>query len=132
MSTAEAEYVSLSTCCAQVIWMRTQLLNYAFRTIRFPCIVIQKAQLLYLAIRTEYQLAGLFTKAFHKERFEYLVHRIVGYQGAIDRNFDSIPQRLEEDYHSIKDDIPLVYKDYVDIGGTEEFEERDLNIGGDC
>ncbi|GKD90128.1 hypothetical protein Tco_1365635 [Tanacetum coccineum] len=23
-------------------------------------------------------------------------------------NFDSIPQRLEEDYHSIKDDIPLV------------------------
>nr|GEV77297.1 copia protein [Tanacetum cinerariifolium] len=28
MSTAEAEYVSLSACCAQVIWMRTQLLDY--------------------------------------------------------------------------------------------------------
>ncbi|GJU49952.1 retrovirus-related pol polyprotein from transposon TNT 1-94 [Tanacetum coccineum] len=31
MSSAEAEYVSLSACCAQVIWMRTQLLDYGFR-----------------------------------------------------------------------------------------------------
>ncbi|GJV26521.1 integrase, catalytic region, zinc finger, CCHC-type containing protein [Tanacetum coccineum] len=31
MSTTEAEYVSLSACCAQVIWMRTQLLDYGFR-----------------------------------------------------------------------------------------------------
>ncbi|GKD35827.1 retrovirus-related pol polyprotein from transposon TNT 1-94 [Tanacetum coccineum] len=30
MSTTEAEYVSLSACCAQVIWMRTQLLDYGF------------------------------------------------------------------------------------------------------
>nr|GEV38023.1 Gag-Pol polyprotein [Tanacetum cinerariifolium] len=29
--TAEAEYVSLSACCAQVIWIRTQLLDYGFR-----------------------------------------------------------------------------------------------------
>ncbi|GJV85695.1 hypothetical protein Tco_1525593 [Tanacetum coccineum] len=31
MSTAEAEYVSLSACCAQVIWMRIQLLDYGFK-----------------------------------------------------------------------------------------------------
>ncbi|GJT67182.1 hypothetical protein Tco_1018662 [Tanacetum coccineum] len=31
MSTAKAEYVSLSACCAQVIWMRTQLLDYGFK-----------------------------------------------------------------------------------------------------
>ncbi|GJZ83209.1 hypothetical protein Tco_0648382 [Tanacetum coccineum] len=30
LSTAEKEYVSLSTCCAQVIWMRTQLTDYGF------------------------------------------------------------------------------------------------------
>ncbi|GJY28307.1 hypothetical protein Tco_0404074 [Tanacetum coccineum] len=30
MSNAEAENVSLSTCCAQVIWMQTQLLDYGF------------------------------------------------------------------------------------------------------
>ncbi|GJV02926.1 retrovirus-related pol polyprotein from transposon TNT 1-94 [Tanacetum coccineum] len=30
-STAEAGYVSLSACCAQVIWMRTQLLDYGYK-----------------------------------------------------------------------------------------------------
>ncbi|GJY29314.1 retrovirus-related pol polyprotein from transposon TNT 1-94 [Tanacetum coccineum] len=36
MSTTEAEYVSLSACCAQVIWMRTQLLDYGFRYNKIP------------------------------------------------------------------------------------------------
>ncbi|GKB39775.1 hypothetical protein Tco_0884717 [Tanacetum coccineum] len=36
MSTAEAEYVSLSVCCAQVIWMRTQLLDYGYKYNRIP------------------------------------------------------------------------------------------------
>ncbi|GJY73706.1 retrovirus-related pol polyprotein from transposon TNT 1-94 [Tanacetum coccineum] len=31
MSNAEAEYVSLFVCCAQVIWMRTQLLDYGYK-----------------------------------------------------------------------------------------------------
>ncbi|GJS80402.1 retrovirus-related pol polyprotein from transposon TNT 1-94 [Tanacetum coccineum] len=30
MSSSEAEYVSLSACCAQVLWMRTHLTNYGF------------------------------------------------------------------------------------------------------
>ncbi|GKD98548.1 retrovirus-related pol polyprotein from transposon TNT 1-94 [Tanacetum coccineum] len=30
LSTAEAEYVSLSACCAKVLWMRTQLMDYGF------------------------------------------------------------------------------------------------------
>nr|GEU56975.1 retrovirus-related Pol polyprotein from transposon TNT 1-94 [Tanacetum cinerariifolium] len=30
LSTVEAEYVSLSACCAKVIWMRTQLTDYGF------------------------------------------------------------------------------------------------------
>ncbi|GJX40403.1 retrovirus-related pol polyprotein from transposon TNT 1-94 [Tanacetum coccineum] len=36
MSTDEAEYVSLSACCAQVIWMRTQLLDYGYKYNRIP------------------------------------------------------------------------------------------------
>ncbi|GJY68076.1 retrovirus-related pol polyprotein from transposon TNT 1-94 [Tanacetum coccineum] len=36
MSNAEAEYVSLYACCAQVIWMRTQLLDYGFRYNKIP------------------------------------------------------------------------------------------------
>nr|GEY68632.1 retrovirus-related Pol polyprotein from transposon TNT 1-94 [Tanacetum cinerariifolium] len=30
LSTTKAEYVSLSACCAQVLWMRTQLTDYGF------------------------------------------------------------------------------------------------------
>ncbi|GJS25433.1 retrovirus-related pol polyprotein from transposon TNT 1-94 [Tanacetum coccineum] len=36
MSTAEAEYVSLSAYVAQVIWMRTQLLDYVYKYNRIP------------------------------------------------------------------------------------------------
>ncbi|GJW15249.1 hypothetical protein Tco_0019382 [Tanacetum coccineum] len=36
MSIADAEYVSLSACCAQVIWMRTQLLDYGYKYNRIP------------------------------------------------------------------------------------------------
>ncbi|GJS11780.1 retrovirus-related pol polyprotein from transposon TNT 1-94 [Tanacetum coccineum] len=108
MSTTEAEYVSLSACCAQVIWMRTQLLDYGFKYNRIPmycdsksaiaisCNPVQHSKIKHIDIRyhfikehvergtveiyfvgTEYQLADLFTKALPKERFEYLVHRIV-------------------------------------------------------
>ncbi|GJR87584.1 hypothetical protein Tco_0211595 [Tanacetum coccineum] len=36
LSTAEAEYVSLSAGCAQVIWMQTQLTNYGFHFNKIP------------------------------------------------------------------------------------------------
>nr|GFB46800.1 retrovirus-related Pol polyprotein from transposon TNT 1-94 [Tanacetum cinerariifolium] len=36
MSSAEDEYVSLSTCCAQVLWMRTQLTDYGFHFDKIP------------------------------------------------------------------------------------------------
>nr|GEV77044.1 hypothetical protein [Tanacetum cinerariifolium] len=60
---SEAEYVSLSACCAQVIWMRIHLLDYGYKYNKIPI--------------TEYQLADLFTKALPKEHFEYLVHHIL-------------------------------------------------------
>nr|GEW12369.1 ribonuclease H-like domain-containing protein [Tanacetum cinerariifolium] len=36
LSTAEAVYVSLSACCAQVLWMRTQLTDYGFHFNKIP------------------------------------------------------------------------------------------------
>nr|GEY52432.1 uncharacterized mitochondrial protein AtMg00810-like [Tanacetum cinerariifolium] len=36
LSTAEAEYVSLSACCAQVLWIRTQLTDYGFNFTKIP------------------------------------------------------------------------------------------------
>nr|GEW48008.1 hypothetical protein [Tanacetum cinerariifolium] len=42
MSSAEAECVYLSACCAQVLWMRTQLTDYGFSLIKYLCIVTQR------------------------------------------------------------------------------------------
>nr|GFC03580.1 uncharacterized mitochondrial protein AtMg00810-like [Tanacetum cinerariifolium] len=36
LSTAKAKYVSLSACCAQVLWMRTQLTDYGFHFNKIP------------------------------------------------------------------------------------------------
>ncbi|GJX63349.1 retrovirus-related pol polyprotein from transposon TNT 1-94 [Tanacetum coccineum] len=36
LSTIEVEYVSLFACCAQVIWMRTQLMDYGFHFNKIP------------------------------------------------------------------------------------------------
>ncbi|GJS29316.1 hypothetical protein Tco_0489936 [Tanacetum coccineum] len=36
LSTAKAEYVSLSACCAQVLWMRTQLTDYGYHFDKIP------------------------------------------------------------------------------------------------
>ncbi|GKA48414.1 retrovirus-related pol polyprotein from transposon TNT 1-94 [Tanacetum coccineum] len=42
MSSAEAEYVSLFACCAQVLWLRTQLTVMASTLTKYLCIVIQR------------------------------------------------------------------------------------------
>ena len=107
LSTAEAEYVSLSACCAQVLWMRTQVTDYGFHFDRIPmycdsksaiaisCNPVHHSKTKHIRVRyhfikehveegtveihfvkTDYQLAYLFTKALPKERFDELVRRI--------------------------------------------------------
>ncbi|GJT12468.1 retrovirus-related pol polyprotein from transposon TNT 1-94 [Tanacetum coccineum] len=43
MSSAEAEYVSLSACCTQVLWLRTQLTDYGFHFDKIPMYCDSKA-----------------------------------------------------------------------------------------
>nr|GFC04712.1 hypothetical protein [Tanacetum cinerariifolium] len=107
MSSTKAEYVSLSACCAQVLWMRTQLTDYGFHFDKIPmycdskvaiaisCNPVQHSLTKHIdvryhfikekfekgivelfIVRTEYQLADLFTKALPVERFQYLVRRL--------------------------------------------------------
>nr|GEV04520.1 hypothetical protein [Tanacetum cinerariifolium] len=73
MSSAEAEYVSLSACFAQVLWMRTKLTDYGFHFDKIPMYCDSKAA---IAISCN-PLADLFTKALPEERFKYLVRRLV-------------------------------------------------------
>ncbi|GJX87546.1 retrovirus-related pol polyprotein from transposon TNT 1-94 [Tanacetum coccineum] len=98
LSTAEVEYMSLSACCTQVIWMRTHLIDYGFHFNKIPiycdsksaicisCNPVQHSRTKPIAIRyhfikehiekgttelffvkTDYQLADLFTKALPVE-----------------------------------------------------------------
>nr|GFC36224.1 uncharacterized mitochondrial protein AtMg00810-like [Tanacetum cinerariifolium] len=50
MSSAEAEYVSLSACCAQVLWMRAQLTDYGFHFDKIPMYCDSKAAIASRAI----------------------------------------------------------------------------------
>nr|GEV13601.1 putative ribonuclease H-like domain-containing protein [Tanacetum cinerariifolium] len=43
LDSLEAEYVSLSVCCAQVLWMRTQLTDYGFHFDKIPMYCDSKA-----------------------------------------------------------------------------------------
>nr|GEV20291.1 retrovirus-related Pol polyprotein from transposon TNT 1-94 [Tanacetum cinerariifolium] len=101
----QAKYVSLSACCAKVLWMRIQLTDYGFHFNKIPiycdlksaiaisCNPVQHSRTKHIAVRyhfikehakkgtielyfikTDYQLADLFTKALPADRFNYLVH----------------------------------------------------------
>ncbi|GJV03397.1 hypothetical protein Tco_1336966 [Tanacetum coccineum] len=82
MSSAEAEYVSLSACCAQVLWMRTQLTDYGFHFDKISMYCDSKAAIaiscnLVQHSRTKHiDLVDLFTKALPEDRFKYLVRRL--------------------------------------------------------
>nr|GFD25376.1 retrotransposon protein, putative, unclassified [Tanacetum cinerariifolium] len=86
--------MSLSACCDQVLWLRTQLTDYGFHINKIPmycdskaaiaisCNPVQHsrtkelvekgiAELFFNGI--EYQLADMFTKALPEDRLKYLV-----------------------------------------------------------
>ncbi|GJR81031.1 retrovirus-related pol polyprotein from transposon TNT 1-94 [Tanacetum coccineum] len=68
LSTAKAEYVSVSTCCAQVIWMLTQYGIMAFQFTIFQSIVILKSAISISATRSNTQVHNhnSFPLTFHK------------------------------------------------------------------
>nr|GEV08608.1 retrovirus-related Pol polyprotein from transposon TNT 1-94 [Tanacetum cinerariifolium] len=71
MSSAEAEYVALSASCAQHSRTKHIHTRYYFIIEQVKNGIIE----LYI-VRTEYQLADMFSKALPKDRFKYLVRRI--------------------------------------------------------
>ncbi|GKF49611.1 hypothetical protein Tco_0142862 [Tanacetum coccineum] len=106
ISSTEAEYIALSGCCAQILWMRSQLTNYGFQfnkislycdnksAIVLCCNNVQHSRAkhndvsyhfmkeqvdrvmeLYF-VRTEYQLADIFTKPLPRERFNFLIENL--------------------------------------------------------
>nr|GEX00081.1 retrovirus-related Pol polyprotein from transposon TNT 1-94 [Tanacetum cinerariifolium] len=81
ISSTEAEYITLSGCCAQILWMRSQLSDYGLGFNKIPIYHFIKEHVenrvieLYF-VNTEYQLADLFTKALGRERIEFLINKL--------------------------------------------------------
>ncbi|GJT23178.1 hypothetical protein Tco_0893115 [Tanacetum coccineum] len=75
ISSTEAEYIALSGCCAQVLWMRSQLLTDLLGFYIFNEHVENGVIELYF-VNTEYQLADIFTKALGRERIEFLINKL--------------------------------------------------------
>ncbi|GJT90640.1 hypothetical protein Tco_1079485 [Tanacetum coccineum] len=106
ISSTEAEYIALSGCCAQVLWMRSQL-TYGLGFNKIPmyydnksaialcCNNVQHSRSKHIDIRyhfikeqvengivelyffrMEYQLADIFTKALCRERIEFLIDKL--------------------------------------------------------
>ncbi|GJX80662.1 hypothetical protein Tco_0328811 [Tanacetum coccineum] len=72
---------TLSGCCAQVIWMRAQLIDYGLGFNKILIFHFIKEQVenevveLYL-VNTEYQLADIFTKPLCRERIKVLINKL--------------------------------------------------------
>ncbi|GKD59795.1 retrovirus-related pol polyprotein from transposon TNT 1-94 [Tanacetum coccineum] len=81
ISSTEARYIALSGCCAQVLWMRSQLTDYGLGFNKIPIFHFIKEQVengvveLYF-VNTEYQLADIFTKDLGRERIEFLINKL--------------------------------------------------------
>ncbi|GJY82376.1 copia protein [Tanacetum coccineum] len=107
ISSTEAEYIALSGCCAQILWMRSQLTDYGLGFNKIPlycdnksaialcCNNVQHSRSKHIDIRhhfikeqvengvvelyfvrTEYQLADIFTKPLARERLEFLINKL--------------------------------------------------------
>ncbi|GJS60257.1 retrovirus-related pol polyprotein from transposon TNT 1-94 [Tanacetum coccineum] len=107
ISSTKVEYIALSGCCSQILWMRSQLTDYGFQFYKIPlycdnksaialcCNNVQHSRAKHLDIRyhfvkeqvengivelyfvrTEYQLADIFTKPLPRERFNFLIDKL--------------------------------------------------------
>nr|GFB86318.1 hypothetical protein [Tanacetum cinerariifolium] len=100
ISSMEAEYIALSGCCAQILWMRSQLSDFGLVfnkilmycdnkiAIALCCNNVQHSRYHFIKeqvenevielyfINTEYQLADLFTKALGQDIIEFLTTKL--------------------------------------------------------
>ncbi|GJW18469.1 retrovirus-related pol polyprotein from transposon TNT 1-94 [Tanacetum coccineum] len=79
ISSTETEYITLSRCYAQIIWMRSQMTDYGLHIdIRHHFIKeqVENGVVELYFVKTEYQLAGIFTKPLARERLEFLIKKL--------------------------------------------------------
>ncbi|GKD13837.1 retrovirus-related pol polyprotein from transposon TNT 1-94, partial [Tanacetum coccineum] len=81
ITSIEAEYIALSGCCAQILWMRSQLTDYGLKFNKIPLM--------------EYQLVDIFTNALPRERFNFLINKL-GMKSMSPETLKSLAEEEEE------------------------------------
>ena len=126
ISSTEAEYIAMSSCCAQILWMRSQMSDYGFMYNKVPmyydnrsaialcCNNVQHFKSKHIDIRhhfireqvekgivelyfvkTEFQLADIFTKALPRERFQFILPRL-GMKSITPESLKELQEEKEE------------------------------------
>ncbi|GKB40146.1 retrovirus-related pol polyprotein from transposon TNT 1-94 [Tanacetum coccineum] len=102
ISSTEAEYIALSGCCAQILWMRSQQTDYGLGFNKISSVLYHfiKEQVenrvveLYF-VRTDYELADIVTKAFGQERLEFLINKL-GMKSMSPKTLKRLAEEVEE------------------------------------
>nr|GEX24133.1 copia protein [Tanacetum cinerariifolium] len=110
ISNMEAEYIALSGCCAQILWMRSQLTDYGhgFNNITMYCDNKSAIALCCNNVQhssTEYQLANLFTKALGRDRIEFLINKL-GMRSFTPETLKQLTDEVDENkvkWHYVRD-----------------------------
>ncbi|GJZ86013.1 hypothetical protein Tco_0657623, partial [Tanacetum coccineum] len=76
ISSTKAEYIAMSGCCAQILWMRSQLSDYGFAYNHIPLEQVEKGVVELYFVREESSYGGHIPKALPRERFEFILPRL--------------------------------------------------------
>nr|GFA01163.1 uncharacterized mitochondrial protein AtMg00810-like [Tanacetum cinerariifolium] len=109
MSLAEAEYVSLSVCCAQVVWFRTQLTDYVFYFDKIPMYCDSKAAIAISCNPVQHSCTKHIDVRYHFIKEKSRAYRVFNKRTrviveTIHVNFDELPQMASD--HVSFDPVP--------------------------
>ncbi|GJR37790.1 retrovirus-related pol polyprotein from transposon TNT 1-94 [Tanacetum coccineum] len=112
ISTAESEYVVVSGCCAQVLWMRTQLTDYGFFFDKVPIYCDSKSAIA-ISCNPDILLQSLLTKSAQESRANLIFNEISLGHKRQSKFTTSIFKRWIIDVGGGALSIPFVSKHYV-------------------
>nr|GEW45672.1 retrovirus-related Pol polyprotein from transposon TNT 1-94 [Tanacetum cinerariifolium] len=90
ISSTEAEYITLSGCCAQILWSKHIDIRYHFIKEH-----VENGMIKLYFFNTEYQLADIFTKALGRERIEFLINKL-GIRSFTPKTLQQLTDKVDE------------------------------------
>ncbi|GJZ82069.1 retrovirus-related pol polyprotein from transposon TNT 1-94 [Tanacetum coccineum] len=79
ISSIEAKYIAMSGCCAQILWMRSQLTDYGLRFNKIPMYCDNKTRFAMLTQCSTFRSMHLTSDSSHqkaRERIEFLINKL--------------------------------------------------------